>query len=82
MDHATFTSKIAELLYLDVADLDLSPTASLYNDWALDSLSAFQLIVLIEALAGADVPPAQIPDLYTVGDAYTYFVSLRGSDST
>ena len=29
-----------------------------------------------EALAGADIPPLELPDLYTLGDAYDYYRSL------
>lgn len=40
----------------------------------LDSLQAFQLIIFIEALANVDVPPLDLPDIYTVQDAYDYYV--------
>jgi acyl carrier protein len=51
----------------------LDPSDSIYDDWGLDSLQAFELIVLTEGLAGLSVPPEDIPALFLISDAYGYY---------
>lgn len=70
-----FARRVAELLGV-LVDVSVDPEASLFDDWGLDSLQAFQLIVIIESLAGALVPPTDIPEMFTVQDAYGYYCSL------
>lgn len=79
-DHGgrAFAEQLAEILQLDGEDR-FGPSTSLFDDWALDSLQAFAMIVIIESMAGVDVPPPEIPELFTVADAYGYFCSLRAS---
>ncbi len=48
----------------------------LFADWGLDSLQAFQMIITAEAMADALVPPAAIPEIFTLGDAYAYYRSM------
>lgn len=81
-DRATaFSRELADALGVAVPDQTvLGPTTDLYADWALDSLQAFQLIIVVEAMAGADVPPPEVPALFTLGDAYDYYRSLRSAD--
>jgi len=52
----------------------LGPEADLYSEVALDSFQAFEMLIVIEATAGLDIPPAQIPEIYTLGDAYEYYL--------
>lgn len=73
-----FARELASLLQLEDED-EFESSTSLFDDWALDSLQAFAMILVIEAMAGIDVPSPDLPDLYTVGDAYGYFRSLRAS---
>ncbi len=76
MSAEAFIQEVLSLLDVapeDPADLD----ASLYDDWALDSLEAFQLIIITESLAEAVVPPPQIPELLTPRDTYGYYLALR-----
>lgn len=75
-----FVVELAGLLRLE-PKLTFEPDASLFDDWALDSLQAFEMIVIIESMAGADVPPPNLPNLFTVGDAYAYYCSLRSERS-
>lgn len=72
---AEFTAIVVEQLDVD-DDAPRDPTTGLYEDWSLDSLQSFQLIVLVEAMAGALVPPAVLPEMFTVGDAYDYYLAL------
>jgi acyl carrier protein len=75
-DHAgEFAAELAGMLRLDgAASFDVD--AGLFADWGLDSLQAFEMIIIIESMAGCLVPPAEIPELLTVGDAYGYYRAL------
>lgn len=70
-----FSQRICEALSVD-AGQPIEVAASLYNDLGLDSFQAFQLIVVIESLAAVSIPPAELPYLYTMEDAYSYYCSL------
>lgn len=78
MNTEEFAKRLAQMLEVDIAPADLRADATLFEEWGLDSLQAFQLVIATEALAGAMVPPPEIPEMYTVADAYDYYVSLRG----
>jgi len=56
----------------------LNGESGLYDDWGIDSLQAFELIILTEQLAGIHIPPADIPLMFTVNDAYAYYVLCHG----
>lgn len=56
---------------------EVGPDTDLFGDWGLDSLQAFEMIIVIEAMAGATMPPPIVPELYTVTDAYAYFQGLK-----
>jgi acyl carrier protein len=62
---------MSEILELDPQGINVE--SGLYDDWGLDSLQAFELIIMSEQLAGLAVPPAEIPDMYSAGDAYGYY---------
>lgn len=70
-----FAARLSALLGVEAAAA-ARPEDSLYDVWCLDSLQAFQLIILTEALAECDVPPPMVPQMFTVGDAYGNFKSL------
>ena len=74
-DVKDFAVRLAALLALE--DVPTHPNATLFEDWSLDSLQAFQLIVAIEAMADVDVPPPHVPPIFTVRDAFDYFLQLR-----
>jgi acyl carrier protein len=59
-----------------------TPYDGLFDVWGLDSLQAFQMIIVVEDMAGCLVPPPEIPTMLVVGDAYEYYRSLVGSDDT
>lgn len=70
---AQFCERIFGLLEVPVPD-PLDPHLGLFDDLGLDSLQAFELVVGTEQLAGRDVPPPEVPALWTVADAYRYYV--------
>jgi acyl carrier protein len=72
----SFVTRLASILNVDLGPIGMSLDVSLYEDWALDSLQAFQMIVAIESLADAIVPPVEIPELFTPLDAFEYYMSL------
>jgi acyl carrier protein len=76
LDYDAFAARVVELLQL-AWDGAVNPYDSLYDELGLDSLQAFELLVIVEALAGAAVPPPEIPEIFTMQDAYTYFESLH-----
>jgi acyl carrier protein len=53
----------------------------LFEELGLDSLGAFQLLVVIESLAGVEIPPREPPLLLTLTDAHRYYLALRGAVS-
>jgi acyl carrier protein len=75
-----FGAALARLLRLEREDR-FSHEVGLFDDWGLDSLQAFEMVIIVESMAGCLVPPAVIPELLTVGDAYDYYRALvdRGS---
>jgi acyl carrier protein len=70
-----FVTRIGELISIEVPP-SWTPYDELYNGWGLDSLQAFSLIVVIEAISDTVVPPEEIPELYTPADAYDYYCDL------
>lgn len=60
----------------------LTRDADLYADLGLDSLQAFQLVLLIESLTGVVVPPETVPALYSLGDAFDYYAMLSAAGSS
>jgi acyl carrier protein len=79
IDFHSFGPQLAALLRLDDEDR-FEPTVSLFDEWALDSLQAFEMIIVIEAMAGTTVPPPQLPEIFTLEDAYLYYLAVRPAD--
>jgi acyl carrier protein len=75
LDQHDFVSHVIDLLEIERPDV-VTPNMGLFDDLGLDSLQAFQLLVVIESLAGVDVPPPELPAMYTMQDAYDYYRSL------
>lgn len=74
-----FCDRVLTLLEMHEAGA-VNPDDSLYETIGLDSFQAFQLIIIVESLAGIDVPPIELPAMYTLRDAYGYYVMLRDMD--
>jgi acyl carrier protein len=81
MELGEFCRRLLELLQID-PQLSFGPDDTLFDTIGLDSFQAFQLIVIVEALADVDVPPVDIPEMYTLRDTYSYYLTLRSSDVT
>lgn len=57
-------------------NLPISRSTGLYDELALDSFDAFRLLLFLEDLADVPFPPNDVPKLFTVQDAYRYYVDL------
>ena len=55
---------------------DVREHTGLCDDLGFDSLQALHLLFEVEGLAGCDVPPPELPEMFTLGDAYGYCNSL------
>ena len=55
----------------------IEPSTGLFDELGLDSFDAFRMILFLEELAAIDVPPDDIPPIFTVSDAYGYYAQLR-----
>jgi len=75
LDYDQFVSRLLKLLDADIAT-PVNPYDGLYTDLGFDSLQAFQIIVISERLADVDIPPMDIPEIYTMADAHGYYRSL------
>lgn len=71
-----FAQRFAEEFAPDV-DFPVLVDSGLFDDLGLDSFAAFRMILFIEELADVPFPPDDIPPMFTVGDAYDYYRSLR-----
>jgi acyl carrier protein len=78
MAYDAFLARLLALLDFEPA-APISRYDELYGVVGLDSLQAFHLLIIVESLAGADVPPEEIPEIYTMQDAYAYYESLHTS---
>ena len=76
LDYTNFTTHLAELLGLET-DFSIAPDVGLYDDLSLDSIQALELLIITESLADIGAPLIEIPELYTMGDVYDYYVQLR-----
>jgi acyl carrier protein len=75
LDFPDFVGRLQVELHLDVPDPP-TPEVGLFDDLELDSLGAFELVVTVEDLAAADIPPMDPPEMYTLGDVYAYYLQL------
>ena len=48
--------------------------SDLFGEICLDSLQAFEMLIHIEALADLTEPPEKLPMIFTLGDAYEYYL--------
>lgn len=79
MNLEEFCERVLMLLELQGAG-DFGLDDSLYDTIGLDSFQAFQLIIIVESLAGVDVPPVELPEMFTLRDAFGYYSLLREID--
>lgn len=72
----SYTSQL--LAALDIHWEDEAHAGTLLEDVGMDSMDLFELVVFTERIAGLEIPPDQIPDLMTLGDAYNYYIFAVG----
>lgn len=70
-----FARHLAQALRVDPGP-HIAEATDLFEEWMLDSLQAFEMILVVETMADVALPPPTIPEIFTVGDAYRYLVSL------
>lgn len=80
MDYTSFSTRVVELLELPDQG-PINPYDELFTELGFDSLQAYQIVVISERLAGIDIPPFDIPEIYTMQDAFDYYCSLRAGDA-
>lgn len=74
LDYGAFAERLLVLLDRD-PNVAVDPDAVLYDEVGLDSLQAFHMIVIIETLADTTAAD-ELPDIYTMRDAFAYYKSL------
>lgn len=74
-----FSAQVVERLRLPAEPL--TPDDGLFTTLALDSFQSLELLVVIEAMANVEVPPAVLPQLFTMGDAYGYYQELLAAEA-
>lgn len=57
-------------------DDPLRPSTGLFDDLGLDSFDAFRMIIFLEDLADVPFPPDEVPQMFSVGDAFRYYEAL------
>jgi len=79
-DHESYSFEAFAERFAAEFDLlgSLTADTSLYEELELDSFDLFRLLIWLEALGGVDVPPDDIPPMFTLGDAHRYVCLLRG----
>lgn len=73
LDYDEFAERIAVEFGLPRATL--VPAAALVADLLCDSLLLFELVLFVEELAGVTLPEALIPQIVTVDDLHTIYVT-------
>lgn len=79
MTFPAFVGKLLGLLHVEL-ERPPNPYDDLYSDLALDSLQAFELTIIVESLADCMLLPELPPELFTLGDAYAYFLELKSAN--
>lgn len=54
-----------------------NPYEGLADGLGVDSLEMYELVVIVESMAGCHVPPPEVPVLTTLADAFDYFWACR-----
>jgi acyl carrier protein len=73
-----FVSRLRGLWRVEIPD-QVTPDTSLFDDLAIDSIQAFELLIIIESVADCMVPPVEVPEMYTLADTFDYFCELRAT---
>jgi len=76
MGFEQFVERLGTLLRVDFPNPP-NPYENLYDDLGLDSVKAFEMLIIIESLAECMVPPMELPEIFTLADAHEYYEQLR-----
>jgi len=76
MDFNAFATVLVERLGLEDVPA-LQPWVGMFDDLGIDSFQAFEVLIIIETAAGLDVPPPELPEIFTLGDAFEYYQAAR-----
>lgn len=79
MDFSEFVLRISKLLRIELPE-NMSRYDSIYDELGLDSFQAFELLIIVEGLAEAMVPPVDVPEIFTMDDAFAYYERLRAAE--
>lgn len=79
MTFELFVARISAMLRVAIPP-GVAPGTGLYDDLGLDSFQAFELLIVIESLAEVTLPPMDLPQLFTLGDAFEYYRVLRSDE--
>lgn len=79
MNFDQFVERVGTLLDVEIPK-PVNPYDSLYDDLGFDSFQAFELMIVVEGLAESMVPPMELPELYTLADAFEYYQQLRAAE--
>jgi acyl carrier protein len=72
LNFADFAAMLVGRLKIDDVP-PLQPFTGVFDDLGIDSFHAFEMLIIIETAAGLDVPPPELPAIYTLGDAFEYY---------
>jgi acyl carrier protein len=77
LNFVDFVAEINTELGLPLAS-GVSTEADLAGDLGLDSLQTLELICVVQTAAGAETFTDAVPQIFSLGDLYAYYLSLRG----
>jgi acyl carrier protein len=69
-----FAYALLKTLAIDVPSA-LSRETGLFDDLGLSSIQAFEMIIVIEEAAELLIPMMDLPRIFTLGDAYDYYLA-------
>ena len=82
LDFQSFCKELS--VGLDFSGIDVfEPEMNLFDELGVDSLGAYELLLLTEELAGLEDPPGEVPPLFTLADAFDYYLQgCRAANET
>lgn len=80
MEFQEFVEDLRTALTAELPE-SVTPYDGLYDDLGFDSFQGFELLIVVEGLAGNVVPPAEVPALFTLGDVHAYYEELSSAEA-
>lgn len=71
-----FHSYVARLNMImgPVVPVDAGEETTIADDLGIESIKVYELVIVTENLASCDVPPDELPGLFTLGDLHQYYL--------